>query len=149
MDGVAEDGDDNVQAEQQLSADGQRTQRGGAKRAAANAVGESYWLHIRSRWTRRTHWAYAHELDARQNVSTFEQTTTTTTTRSSAQGTQSTTTITNTKVVESHRGVQKSVDGGVALDDFLCARSRMSDRVPLADMIAILTSTWEEEGTML
>ena len=45
-------------------------------------------------------------------------------------------------------GVRRDVDGGVALDDFLCARPRLSQYTPLADMVALLFDVWTEDGML-
>lgn len=46
-------------------------------------------------------------------------------------------------------GVLKSINGGVALDDFLCARPRLSERISLADMVSLLHDIWEEDANTL
>jgi hypothetical protein len=46
-------------------------------------------------------------------------------------------------------GVLKSINGGAALDDFLCARSKLTERISLADMVSLLHDVWEEDATTL
>ena len=83
--------------------------------------GEQAWLQLRREWTTR----------AKK---------TTTTNQASGPVTP--------RRAEGH-GVQKSVNGALALDDFNLVSRQLRERLPLADMVAILHDLWEEDCTTL
>jgi hypothetical protein len=60
-----------------------------------------------------------------------------------------TTSVAGGATSSNRHGVQKSINGGVALDDFNMATRQLRERLPLADMVAILHDLWQEDGTTL
>jgi hypothetical protein len=60
-----------------------------------------------------------------------------------------TTSVAGGAASNNRHGVQKSINGGVALDDFNMATRQLRERLPLADMVAILHDLWQEDGTTL